>query len=635
MTVSAHSTLSRRNLITGGAAVLASAGLASAAVLTPALATEDAAVPFESTIDWAAEYDVVVVGFGGAGANTAIAAADEGANVLLLEKAPEAEAGGNSIVCVQLHCATDDPENMVTYIKAMRGDFSTPSDEMIEVYAQGMAENRAWIEYLGGEPTIATKAATNDTAEWPELPGSQAFTILTVHQGRGDGAAYALLKQNIEQRDNITVWYEAPATELIQDRETGIVHGVQVDVDGQTINVRAKNGVVMTLGGFENNPKYQQSFLRRAFWPSLGHAHYNTGDGIGMAQRVGADLWHMASFESNNFEFCDEELGVTWLWGNHLRGILIGENGKRFINEFQLGGAKHGHLEYGGTWQAPALPEKSWQVVDSTIFAEGPLYPSWSPDGAFEMEKGWILKADTLEELAELMGLEGDAAAALPQTVADYNGFCEQGRDWAWDRDKDLVPLAEAPYYAVRLTHAIVNTQGGPVKNERGEILDTYGNPIPHLYEAGEFGDVWPERYQSACNLGGGMIFGRISGRNAAAVKDDVSQESMLAGKENYVPQGLTAPAEETTYETGEGEFIGRGNGKRGPVVVKVTKNGDAIEAVEIIEQHETQSIAGWALHSLPQAIVEANGIDVDIVSGATFTSAAIMTAVSEALAQA
>ena len=626
-----HASLSRRDLIAGGAAALAGAAILAA----PAARADEAPIPFESTVDWGAEYDVVVVGFGGAGANTAIAAADEGASVLLLEKAPEAEAGGNSIVCVQLHCATDDPESMVTYIKAMRGDFSTPSDELIEVYAQGMAENRAWIEYLGGEPTVATKAATNDTAEWPELPGSQAFTILTVHQGRGDGAAYALLKQNVEQRENITVWYEAPAVELIQDKETGIVHGVQVSVDGQTLNVRAKNGVVMTLGGFENNPRYQQSFLRRAFWPSLGHAHYNTGDGIGMAQRVGADLWHMASFESNNFEFCDEELGVTWLWGNHLRGILVGENGKRFINEFQLGGAKHGHLAYGGTWQAPALPEKSWQVVDSTIFAEGPLYPSWSPDGAFEIEKGWILKADTLEELAELMGLEGDAAAALPQTVADYNGFCEQGRDWAWDREKDLVPLAEAPYYAVRLTHAVVNTQGGPVKNERGEVLDTYGNPIPHLYEAGEFGDVWPERYQSACNLGGGMIFGRISGRNAAAVKDDVSQESMMGGRENYVPQRVSNPPAETVYEAGEGEYIGRGQGKRGPVVVKVVKSGDAIEAIEVLEQHETQSIAGWALHSLPQAMVEANGIDVDVVSGATFTSAALMTAVSEALAQA
>ena len=291
-----------------------------------------------------------------------------------------------------------------------------------------------------------------------------------------------------------------------------------MSVDGQTLNVRAKNGVVMTLGGFENNPKYQQSFLRRAFWPSLGHAHYNTGDGIGMAQRVGADLWHMASFESNNFEFCDEELGVTWLWGNHLRGILVGENGKRFINEFQLGGAKHGHLAYGGTWQAPALPEKSWQVVDSTIFAEGPLYPSWSPDGAFEIEKGWILKADTLEELAELMGLEGDAAAALPQTVADYNGFCEQGRDWAWDREKDLVPLAEPPYYAVRLMPSIYNTVGGPRKNAKSQVVKPGGVPIPRLYAAGVFSESVAQTYTVfGQNWAEIVNFGRIAGTNAAA----------------------------------------------------------------------------------------------------------------------
>ena len=632
--------ISRRDLL--GASAVALTGLATAGAFAgpqaahadEAPANSDLASTFEGTVSWQAEYDVVVVGFGGAGANTAIAAADEGASVLLIDKAPEAEAGGNSAVCVQLLCSTDDPESMTTYIKAMRGNFETPSDAIIETYAQGMAENAGWITYLGGEPTVATKAATNDTAEWPELPGSQSFTILTVHQGRGDGAAYALFKSNVEQRENITVWYEAPATGLIQDPATGIVHGVEVSVDDQVVNVRAKNGVVLTLGGFENNSRYQQSFLRRAFWPSLGHAVYNTGDGIGLAISAGAELWHMASFESNNFEFCDEDLGCTWLWGNNIRGILIGENGKRFINEHELGGAKHGHLPYGGTWQAPALPEQSWQVMDSTIFNQGSVYSSWSPDGSFEIEKGWILVADTPEELGQQMGLSEEASAALATTIEEYNGFCEQGRDWAFERPDDLTPLAEPPYYAVKLTHCVVNTQGGAMKNERGEVIGVDGNPIPHLYEAGEFGDIWPERYQSACNLGGGMIFGRISGRNAAAAKDDNFQGSVMDGAENYVPQSVTNPPAEMTYEAGENEFIGRGSGKRGPVVVKVTKSGDGIEAVEVIEQHETQSIAAYALSHVPAAIVEANSVDVDIVAGATFTSTAILTAVTEALGE-
>lgn len=272
--------------------------------------------------------------------------------------------------------------------------------------------------------------------------------------------------------------------------------------------------------------------------------------------------------------------------------------------------------------------------MDSTIFNQGSVYSSWSPDGSFEIEKGWILVADTPEELGQQMGLSEEASAALATTIEEYNGFCEQGRDWAFERPDDLTPLAEPPYYAVKLTHCVVNTQGGAMKNEKGEVIGIDGNPIPHLYEAGEFGDIWPEKYQSACNLGGGMIFGRISGRNAAAAKDDNFQGSVMGGAENYVPQSVTNPPAETTYEAGENELIGRGSGKRGPVVVKVTKSGDAIEAVEVIEQHETQSIAAYALSHVPAAIVEANSVDVDIVAGATFTSTAILTAVTEALGE-
>ena len=85
-------------------------------------------------------------------------------------------------------------------------------------------------------------------------------------------------------------------------------------------------------------------------------------------------------------------------------------------------------------------------------------------------------------------------------------------------------PLATAPSTPSACTTPLVNTQGGPEKDENGQILDPFGNPIPHLYEAGEFGDIWSHLYQASCNLGGGLIFGRISGRNAAAPKDDVSR---------------------------------------------------------------------------------------------------------------
>ena len=106
------------------------------------------ATPFEQTVEWDAEYDVVVAGFGCAGANAAIAAADEGAKVLLLEKAPEAHAGGNSIACVQLMCAVDDPEAFKTYMRGLRGGYETPSDAIIDVYAEECAKNVDWLVTL-------------------------------------------------------------------------------------------------------------------------------------------------------------------------------------------------------------------------------------------------------------------------------------------------------------------------------------------------------------------------------------------------------------------------------------------------------------------------------------------------------
>ena len=100
---------------------------------------------FERTVAWDAEYDVIVIGFGAAGATASVTAADAGAKVLLLEKAPEALAGGNSRVCMQWmgYVAPEDHDKAVAYMKALRGDFLTPSDAIIESYISGLSQNLA------------------------------------------------------------------------------------------------------------------------------------------------------------------------------------------------------------------------------------------------------------------------------------------------------------------------------------------------------------------------------------------------------------------------------------------------------------------------------------------------------------
>lgn len=631
--------MDRRSFVAGAA----TAALAAAA---PAMAHADEAVaePFEKTVDWDAEYDVVVIGIGGAGCSSAIVAADEGARVLILEKAPLGFSGGNSNVCMQFMGWTDEPERMVEYMKWMRGGYETPSDEMIEVYVDEMTRSKEWMEYLG--------AADTSSFSMPEFPMCEyvdAYKPFTtngyygVRPGEnfgGDGQTYALLKRNVVERaDMIDVWYEAPAKHLIQDPATKIIHGVEAEVAGQTVKVRAKNGVVMCCGGYENNAEMQQDYFGTSLWPSLGRALYNTGDGIGMATEVGASLWHMSNRATCNGEFYDPETQTpTMVFMKFAAsfGIVVGDDGTRIDEShvlFPMGhpAQAHGKVWNHGMFTTPILPDNMWYVYDQAILDKGQIHASWSIDGSDEMEKGWIKKFDTLEELAAEIGFDEEQTARFFKTVDDYNGFCEAGDDKQYGRVDHLEPIATAPFYLIKLTPCTVNTQGGPRRGVGGEIIDVDGNPIPHLYESGEFGDVWSNLYQAGNNLGGGCIFGRISGKNAAAVKDDVLQDDLVA-------EGFQPTVEETVYECGENQYIGRGMGKSpAPIVVRVTVDADkTITDVEILEQYETDGIirVEQALDRMPKAMVEAGSPDVDIVTNATRTGAGIIAAVYDALSQ-
>ncbi len=631
--IDAKAALDRRTFVAGTAAgVLATA----AATLATGTAGAEETEAFERTVAWDAEYDVVVVGLGGAGCATAITAADAGAKVLVLEKAPEGYSGGNSNICMQWICYTEDPEGVRTYFEALRGGYDTPSDAILDVYIEGMQQNKEWFESLG-----APNVRTFDYVEYPQFEGSSAFTPFTVDGSTGmkpplvfggNGACYTLLKKNVTDRaDSIDVWYEAPATHLIQDPATKVIHGVTAQVGDKEVKVRAKNGVVLTCGGYENSPQMQQDYNQRLFWPPTGTCYYNEGDGIKMALEVNADLWHMANIVTNNGCFRNEQTGnATFGFGIYVstRGINIANNGTRVHD----GKAYHGKVQYNDAFLNAALPDTYWYVYDQAIQDAGAINPTWSADSSEEIEKGWVIKADTLDELAQKMGLTDEAAQTMAQTIAVYNGFAADGFDPVFGRSAEsMFAIQTAPFYACKQTCCCGNTQGGPRRNERGEVLDVAGEPIPHLYESGELGDVWSNLYQASCNLGGGMIFGRISGTNAAAVKDDVTQDDLV--ETPFAPE-----IAEEQYETGESQHIGRGMGKgQAPMVVRVTMDGDKISAVEILKHYETEGLAAIdrALTELPAAMAQAGSVEVDMVAGATRTCAGIIEAVNDALAQA
>jgi hypothetical protein len=169
-----------------------------------------------------------------------------------------------------------------------------------------------------------------------------------------------------------------------------------------------------------------------------------------------------------------------------------------------------------------------FMVFDHAVFTAGPLYDTkpvsgwgrimeryeWSRDNGAELERGWIRRAETISGLAASIGLD---AAALEASVLRWNHCCETGKDVDFGRRKMLLPFGRPPFYAIELSPSMLNTQGGPRRNERGQIVRPDDTPIPRLYSAGELGSIYSYLYQGTGNIGESLAFGRISARNAVA----------------------------------------------------------------------------------------------------------------------
>ena len=612
------------------------AALALALVMCLSMAVASAEA-FETTVDWNAEYDVVVIGYGAAGATAAVSAVETGAEkVLILEKAPYGHEGGNSRYAAQLVLSPVDKENAMTYYKLLRGNFDNQNDEILEGLVDGLLSNRAWFDAHGA------KYIEYPVIEYPELEGNESMVTLLLDAEIWTGAYYRFMQGRVAgYEDKIDIWYETPGVRLIQDKTTRIVHGVMAENNGQKVNIRAKNGVVMAMGGFENNDEMLENYCQLSNAYSKG-ARYNDGDGIKMAIDVGADLWHMSTLSGNDVNFVNPETGISagylvtgssagvhaTMFAEHPM-IIIGGDGTRFMDETAT--TRHGHTYQSGTWFTQVVPENSWCVFDQTAYLADKPYPTWSDGLTEEMEKGWVIKADTLEELAAMMNVPVDR---FMSEVELYNGYCEAGKDMEFANHEETHPeflkkIETAPYYAFQVKSTMTNTQGGAKRNVKCEVVDVWNEPIPHLYGAGEFGSFYTDIYNGGGNLGECVFTGRIAGENAAAVKTDVMQESVMEGK-----TAVDFSQVKAVYETAANEYIGVASGMGDNLTVKVTMEGDKIAAIEILSHNETPGLSDNVIAQMPGKIVEAQTTEVDNISGATLTSKGIKAAVADALSQ-
>ncbi len=510
--------ITRRELIKGAAAgALAATGASAMPGCGP---TAPSGLPEK----WDKEADVVVVGFGGAGAAVAIEAARAGAKVIVLERMPV--AGGSTVLCggivylgggTPLQKATgfeDTVENMYKYMLASAGSGADPG--MVKLYCDHSLDLYDWLVDLGvkfKQSHIPGKWAAVPTDDGLAYSGNElqanyrtvAQPVPRGHHVQGPGETGKLLWPPLQkgaEAAGAEIYTEAVAKRLVVNPE-GRVVGVAIEVDGFEEYIKARKGVALCAGGFAANKamvaQHCPHFLRSDF--QVGTPG-DDGSGIRMGQGAGGDLRMMgAAFAYAAIYQFSEAL---------VKGILVDDKGQRFVGEDNY-----------GTWVGKALVVRhptSYLIVDHPIWDEVPAAGKEAMKDFPQFKVS--AQADTIAQLAQALGINTDL---LEDTVNLYNRHAANGEDPAFSKDKHyLVPLQTAPFYAISYpaAGAGVFTTGGLKINGKAEVLDVFGKPVPGLYAAGRNAfAVTAEQYPgSGTSVGEGLVFGRIAGKGMAAL---------------------------------------------------------------------------------------------------------------------
>lgn len=594
---------------------------------------------------WNGNYDVIVLGFGGAGGTAARFAADNGARVLLVDAAPYGHEGGNTRYSAQHVAMAHDKNKINKYFHQLAAPFAV-SEKTIAAYLDGFIKMPEYFEkYLDIKPFIWSQdykstdhlAHKTSLCEYPEFVGSDTFDFALVHNRDFDAALWKVIRKNVlTRKDKIDIWLKSRAINLIQARDNETVIGAVIERNHKKYYIHANKGVILATGGFENNAAMQQDYLHVTKLTPLGTL-YNRGDGISMAQEVGAKMWHMGNYESlgivPSYVIAENENKrgrQISRWKNVKSGSIfaVADDGTRFMKEDAK--CRHGHIYDHGQYNLPHAFDNAWLVFDQKQYDK---FVQEKSTGKLKYTKFFdkVISATNIRSLATKMNVPADNLTA---TLAEFNNFAKNGRDIKFNRTPEsMIEFTSGKVYAIKLAPAVLNTQGGPQHDENARILDTQNKPIPHLYSAGELGGMCINRYQGGGNLAECLIFGKIAGEKAAL--DETTKEVELV---DSIPSinDLVDGENMGNIKLGPNQYIASTEaGIGGKIVVRVTYKNRTIKNVEVLESHETEGIGAVAIKKLPSKIIAANSTDIDAVSGASTTTRAVEEAVNKAIKQA
>lgn len=471
--------------------------------------------------DYDHETDVLVIGYGCAGAAAALEARSRGAEVTILERA--SGAGGSSALsggeiylgggtAVQAACGfTDTAEDMEAYLLAALGPQADA--DKVRLYCRGSVEHFEWLVRQGVpfKPTFWDSPSwvppTDDGLMWL---GENAwpFTVAAKPAPRGhrvtaEGFGGKVLMDRLTgavENAGARVRTDTHAAQLIMDG-TAVV-GVSARCFGKTVTFRARQGVILTTGGFADNTQMVAQHAPQLVGWGVTSDGGDDGHGIRMGQAAGAGVQRMAT----------AQVGISLVPGLAVRGMLVNAVGQRFINEDQ----------YPGLLGQAALFRQDmqvWIILDEKAFEEVPEEERWGVLPHFA--------AETPEELEREIGMPD---GALTAALGEYNRHAARGEDPYFHKDKRWLRTLEAPFAAIDVSRGMsspdlgasrggakIFTLGGLKTGNDGEVLNVSGAPIPGLYAAGRAtSGLHGQGYISGTSLGDGTFFGRRAGAAAA-----------------------------------------------------------------------------------------------------------------------
>ncbi len=480
------------------------AALTSAGATADMLKKTDSGLKNEEKKDVVENYDIVIIGAGGAGLTAAIEAKAAGADVIVLEKMPM--AGGNTLISGAEYAAANNwiqkkegiEDSAELHIQdTLKGGDNLAKEELVRI----MAENAlAGAEWLRDEVGVI----------WEDelmFFGGHSVKRSLIPLGASGREIITKLVAKAEKMD-IPVLLNTRATSLITD-SNGKVVGVNAEGEDANYTFNTSKAVIIASGGFGSNVEMRVKYNPDIDGSILStNTTGSTGDGIVMAEDIGANLLGMEYIQT--YPICDPLTGTLLYYDDaRLYGhtVIVNKEGKRFVEEL-------GRRDVMSMAIKAQTGSVCYELLDQNGFVASKLQENHGPELDYLYRNDLLVKADTLDKAAEFFGID---AAELKNTVDKYNSYVEEGKDPEFNKRSLPSKVEVGPFYILKAAPAVHHTMGGIEINENAQVLNKDGKIIEGLYAAGEVtGGIQGSNRLGSNALADITVFGRIAGQNAA-----------------------------------------------------------------------------------------------------------------------